>query len=184
MRYEAELARRPYMKVDPDNRLAADSLEATGTTNCNAIATPTPPRSSFSSIGWVAPTPSYACQGGGAASAIPPRPTSSMPSVNWCSSPSPGRARNSWLWKRGWGFLRCPKGQSIHLLFFLVDSWVFDNWACRNDLRTHLMGCRIVSVDLDHVARLERGALVCREVCRLSVLRSDNQERVFFVKRS
>jgi len=28
MRYEAELARRRYMKVDPDNRLVADSLEA------------------------------------------------------------------------------------------------------------------------------------------------------------
>ena len=28
MRYEAELARRRYMKVDPDNRLVADALEA------------------------------------------------------------------------------------------------------------------------------------------------------------
>ena len=28
MRYEAELARRRYMKVDPDNRLVADTLEA------------------------------------------------------------------------------------------------------------------------------------------------------------
>jgi hypothetical protein len=28
MRYDAELARRRYMKVDPDNRLVADSLEA------------------------------------------------------------------------------------------------------------------------------------------------------------
>jgi len=28
MRYEAELARRRYLKVDPDNRLVADSLEA------------------------------------------------------------------------------------------------------------------------------------------------------------
>jgi hypothetical protein len=28
LRYEAELARRRYMKVDPDNRLVADTLEA------------------------------------------------------------------------------------------------------------------------------------------------------------
>jgi hypothetical protein len=28
MRYEAELARRRYMKADPDNRLVADTLEA------------------------------------------------------------------------------------------------------------------------------------------------------------
>ena len=28
LRYEAELARRRYMKVDPDNRLVADALEA------------------------------------------------------------------------------------------------------------------------------------------------------------
>jgi hypothetical protein len=28
VRYEAELARRRYMRVDPDNRLVADSLEA------------------------------------------------------------------------------------------------------------------------------------------------------------
>lgn len=28
VQYEAELARRRYMKVDPDNRLVADSLEA------------------------------------------------------------------------------------------------------------------------------------------------------------
>lgn len=27
-RYEAELARRRYAKVDPDNRLVADALEA------------------------------------------------------------------------------------------------------------------------------------------------------------
>src|SRR5207253_10121280 len=28
LRYEADLARRRYMKVDPDNRLVADALEA------------------------------------------------------------------------------------------------------------------------------------------------------------
>ena len=28
LRYEADLARRRYMKVDPDNRLVADTLEA------------------------------------------------------------------------------------------------------------------------------------------------------------
>ena len=39
MRYEAELARRRYLKVDPDNRLVADSLEADWNENCDATAT-------------------------------------------------------------------------------------------------------------------------------------------------
>lgn len=33
-RYEAELARRRYMKVDPDNRLVADTLEAEWNESC------------------------------------------------------------------------------------------------------------------------------------------------------
>lgn len=37
-RYEAELARRRYMKVDPDNRLVADSLEAEWNTKLRCLA--------------------------------------------------------------------------------------------------------------------------------------------------
>lgn len=36
--YEAELARRRYMKVDPDNRLVADSLEAEWNTKLRSLA--------------------------------------------------------------------------------------------------------------------------------------------------
>ena len=35
-RYQAELARRRFMQVDPDNRLVVDSLEQSGTTNCES----------------------------------------------------------------------------------------------------------------------------------------------------
>lgn len=38
VRYEAELARRRYMKVDPDNRLVADSLEAEWNTKLRSLA--------------------------------------------------------------------------------------------------------------------------------------------------
>jgi len=38
-RYEAELARRRYMQVDPDNRLVADALEADWNTRLRALAT-------------------------------------------------------------------------------------------------------------------------------------------------
>ena len=36
--YEAELARRRYMKVDPDNRLVADSLEAEWNNKLSSLA--------------------------------------------------------------------------------------------------------------------------------------------------
>ena len=38
-RYEAELARRRYMHVDPDNRLVADALEGEWNNRLRALAT-------------------------------------------------------------------------------------------------------------------------------------------------
>jgi len=38
VRYEMELARRRYLRVDPDNRLVADALEADWNQNLHALA--------------------------------------------------------------------------------------------------------------------------------------------------
>jgi hypothetical protein len=51
-RYEADVARRRFMQVDPENRLVADELEASGTASC--VASPTPKRSTSASASVIA----------------------------------------------------------------------------------------------------------------------------------
>lgn len=81
MRYEAELARRRYMKVEPHNRLVADTLEAEWKTSCAAMPMPSrimsaeansnPPHSTPRPAGLSSISPS-SCRGSGITHASTP----------------------------------------------------------------------------------------------------------------